>query len=68
VPPFVFLPLLKKGRSLMIFNLYLDKIKANLRDKAFYADVCDAASAYLRGTLDLDDAIKAVLTTLVDGK
>jgi hypothetical protein len=52
----------------MFYQLYLDKIKASLHDKLFYADVLDAASAYLRGEIDLDDAIKAVLATLVDGK
>lgn len=52
----------------MFFNIFLDKVKASVQDKLFYADVCDAASAYLRGTTDLDDAIKAVLATLVDGK
>jgi hypothetical protein len=52
----------------MFFNLFIGKIKASLHDKLFYADVCDAASKYLRGTIDLDDAIKLVLETLVDGK
>lgn len=52
----------------MFYTLFLEKVKTSLHDKLFYADVAEIAAKYLRGTLDLDDAIKAVLATLTDGK
>jgi hypothetical protein len=51
-----------------MFTLVLANIKKSLHDKLFYADVADIVSKHLRGELDLDDAILAVVKTLTDGK